>query len=198
MSFLLWILSYYSISLKPRGCTHICINTLTRTCKCKTVPWWTEHTISCMQILYRHQTLLPPVAARRTGWGLRCPCRTNLLLFRTLSLSENKEGASWRKAVPSYTQSSSAMDFRTWSSLPRDDSLEPLPLNWEMAYTETGMVYFIEWVLQQHPYIHSGTGQRDILESTESWLFKLCYTVDTESSRLLPKNAEFMLNRVSC
>uniref|UniRef100_A0A8C7RHH0 Membrane-associated guanylate kinase, WW and PDZ domain-containing protein 1 n=1 Tax=Oncorhynchus mykiss TaxID=8022 RepID=A0A8C7RHH0_ONCMY len=58
--------------------------------------------------------------------------------------NENKEGASWRKAVPSYTQSSSAMDFRTWSSLPRDDSLEPLPLNWEMAYTETGMVYFID------------------------------------------------------
>uniref|UniRef100_A0A8C7IJ56 Membrane-associated guanylate kinase, WW and PDZ domain-containing protein 3 n=1 Tax=Oncorhynchus kisutch TaxID=8019 RepID=A0A8C7IJ56_ONCKI len=59
-------------------------------------------------------------------------------------LPEHKEGASWRKAVPSYTQSSSAMDFRTWSSLPRDDSLEPLPLNWEMAYTETGMVYFID------------------------------------------------------
>lgn len=57
---------------------------------------------------------------------------------------EHKEGADWRKAVPSYTQSSSTMDFRTWSSLPRDDSLEPLPLNWEMAYTETGMVYFIE------------------------------------------------------
>uniref|UniRef100_A0A8C7RFK7 Membrane-associated guanylate kinase, WW and PDZ domain-containing protein 3 n=1 Tax=Oncorhynchus mykiss TaxID=8022 RepID=A0A8C7RFK7_ONCMY len=56
----------------------------------------------------------------------------------------SNEGASWRKAVPSYTQSSSAMDFRTWSSLPRDDSLEPLPLNWEMAYTETGMVYFID------------------------------------------------------
>lgn len=47
-------------------------------------------------------------------------------------------------------------------------------------------------------YIHSGTGQRDILESTESWLFKLCYAVDTESSRLLPKNADFLLNRVSC
>uniref|UniRef100_A0A8C5HJH7 Membrane-associated guanylate kinase, WW and PDZ domain-containing protein 3 n=1 Tax=Gouania willdenowi TaxID=441366 RepID=A0A8C5HJH7_GOUWI len=47
-------------------------------------------------------------------------------------------------AVPSYNQSSSSMDFRTWSSLPRDDSLEPLPLNWEMAYTETGMVYFID------------------------------------------------------
>ncbi|XP_029989386.1 membrane-associated guanylate kinase, WW and PDZ domain-containing protein 3 isoform X4 [Sphaeramia orbicularis] len=59
-------------------------------------------------------------------------------------LPEHKEGADWRKAVPSYTQSSSSMDFRTWSSLPRDDSLEPLPLNWEMAYTETGMVYFID------------------------------------------------------
>ncbi|XP_073324491.1 membrane-associated guanylate kinase, WW and PDZ domain-containing protein 3 [Pagrus major] len=59
-------------------------------------------------------------------------------------LPELKEGADWRKAVPSYTQSSSTMDFRTWSSLPRDDSLEPLPLNWEMAYTETGMVYFID------------------------------------------------------
>uniref|UniRef100_A0A8C9QYM2 Membrane associated guanylate kinase, WW and PDZ domain containing 3 n=1 Tax=Scleropages formosus TaxID=113540 RepID=A0A8C9QYM2_SCLFO len=50
----------------------------------------------------------------------------------------------WRKTVPSYTQSSSAMDLRIWSSLPRDDSLEPLPKNWEMAYTETGMVYFID------------------------------------------------------
>nr|XP_046238844.1 membrane-associated guanylate kinase, WW and PDZ domain-containing protein 3 isoform X2 [Scatophagus argus] len=59
-------------------------------------------------------------------------------------LPDHKEGADWRKAVPSYTQSSSTMDFRTWSSLPRDDSLEPLPLNWEMAYTETGMVYFID------------------------------------------------------
>ncbi|XP_071350166.1 membrane-associated guanylate kinase, WW and PDZ domain-containing protein 3 isoform X1 [Trachinotus anak] len=59
-------------------------------------------------------------------------------------LPELKERADWRKAVPSYTQSSSSMDFRTWSSLPRDDSLEPLPLNWEMAYTETGMVYFID------------------------------------------------------
>lgn len=56
----------------------------------------------------------------------------------------------WRKAVPSYTQSSGGgsgtLELRTWSSLPRDDSLEPLPYNWEMAYTETGMVYFIEWV----------------------------------------------------
>lgn len=58
----------------------------------------------------------------------------------------------WRKAVPSYTQSSGGgsaggsgtLEVRTWSSLARDESLEPLPYNWEMAYTETGMVYFIE------------------------------------------------------
>ena len=66
------------------------------------------------------------------------------LFFFFNSSPEHKEGADWRKAVPSYTQSSSMMDYRTWSSLPRDDSLEPLPFNWEMAYTETGMVYFIE------------------------------------------------------
>ncbi|XP_051997668.1 membrane-associated guanylate kinase, WW and PDZ domain-containing protein 3-like [Xyrauchen texanus] len=58
----------------------------------------------------------------------------------------------WRKTVPSYTQSSGGgsavgsgtLELRTWSSLPRDDSLEPLPYNWEMAYTDTGMVYFID------------------------------------------------------
>uniref|UniRef100_A0A8C2DZG1 Membrane-associated guanylate kinase, WW and PDZ domain-containing protein 3 n=1 Tax=Cyprinus carpio TaxID=7962 RepID=A0A8C2DZG1_CYPCA len=58
----------------------------------------------------------------------------------------------WRKAVPSYTQSSGGgsaggsgtLEVRTWSSLARDESLEPLPYNWEMAYTETGMVYFID------------------------------------------------------
>ncbi|GAA6068051.1 membrane-associated guanylate kinase, WW and PDZ domain-containing protein 3 isoform X1, partial [Tachysurus ichikawai] len=62
----------------------------------------------------------------------------------------------WRRPVPSYTQSNSSSSVtrgggsssselvRTWSSLSRDDSLEPLPYNWEMAYTETGMVYFIE------------------------------------------------------
>uniref|UniRef100_A0A3B4AFZ7 Membrane-associated guanylate kinase, WW and PDZ domain-containing protein 3 n=1 Tax=Periophthalmus magnuspinnatus TaxID=409849 RepID=A0A3B4AFZ7_9GOBI len=59
-------------------------------------------------------------------------------------LPELKDAADWRKTVPSYNQSSGNMDFRTWSSLPRDDSLEPLPYNWEMAYTETGMVYFID------------------------------------------------------
>uniref|UniRef100_A0A8C2K233 Membrane-associated guanylate kinase, WW and PDZ domain-containing protein 3 n=1 Tax=Cyprinus carpio TaxID=7962 RepID=A0A8C2K233_CYPCA len=58
----------------------------------------------------------------------------------------------WRKAVPSYTQSSGGgtaggsgtLEVHTWSSLARDESLEPLPYNWEMAYTETGMVYFID------------------------------------------------------
>ncbi|KPP78318.1 Membrane-associated guanylate kinase, WW and PDZ domain-containing protein 3-like, partial [Scleropages formosus] len=60
-------------------------------------------------------------------------------------LSEHQDGGpEWRKAVPSYNQSSSAMDFRMWSSLPRDESQEPLPPSWEMAYTETGMVYFID------------------------------------------------------
>lgn len=28
-----------------------------------------------------------------------------------------------------------------------NDDLGPLPDNWEMAYTEKGEVYFIEWVL---------------------------------------------------
>ncbi|KAK3574904.1 hypothetical protein QTP86_018369, partial [Hemibagrus guttatus] len=62
----------------------------------------------------------------------------------------------WRRPVPSYTQSNSSSSVtrgggsssselvRTWSSLSRDDSLEPLPYNWEMAYTEMGMVYFID------------------------------------------------------
>ncbi|XP_067095263.1 membrane-associated guanylate kinase, WW and PDZ domain-containing protein 3a isoform X1 [Osmerus mordax] len=59
-------------------------------------------------------------------------------------LTEHKDKAEWRKAVPSYNQSSSAMDFRSWSSLPRDEGQEPLPKSWEMAYTETGMVYFID------------------------------------------------------
>ncbi|XP_026099623.1 membrane-associated guanylate kinase, WW and PDZ domain-containing protein 3a isoform X2 [Carassius auratus] len=59
-------------------------------------------------------------------------------------LTEHKEGPEWRKAVPSYTQSSSSMDFRNWNTQPRDESQEPLPKNWEMAYTETGMVYFID------------------------------------------------------
>ncbi|XP_057557875.1 membrane-associated guanylate kinase, WW and PDZ domain-containing protein 3 isoform X3 [Hippopotamus amphibius kiboko] len=34
------------------------------------------------------------------------------------------------------------MDFRNY--MMRDENLEPLPQNWEMAYTDTGMIYFID------------------------------------------------------
>ncbi|XP_029911101.1 membrane-associated guanylate kinase, WW and PDZ domain-containing protein 3a isoform X2 [Myripristis murdjan] len=59
-------------------------------------------------------------------------------------LAEHKDKAEWRKTVPSYTQSAGAMDLRAWNTLSQDESQEPLPKNWEMAYTETGMVYFID------------------------------------------------------
>ncbi|KAM9855558.1 membrane-associated guanylate kinase, WW and PDZ domain-containing protein 3a [Aulostomus maculatus] len=59
-------------------------------------------------------------------------------------LAEHKDKAEWRKTVPSYNQSAGAMDLRAWNTLSQDDSQEPLPKNWEMAYTETGMVYFID------------------------------------------------------
>uniref|UniRef100_A0A674MR84 Membrane-associated guanylate kinase, WW and PDZ domain-containing protein 3 n=1 Tax=Takifugu rubripes TaxID=31033 RepID=A0A674MR84_TAKRU len=57
-------------------------------------------------------------------------------------LAEHKDKAEWRKKVPSYNQSAGAMDLHAWT--PQDESQEPLPKNWEMAYTETGMVYFID------------------------------------------------------
>lgn len=59
-------------------------------------------------------------------------------------LTEHKEATDWRKTVPSYTHPGSAMDLGAWSMLPGDESQETLPKNWEMAYTETGMVYFID------------------------------------------------------
>lgn len=59
---------------------------------------------------------------------------------------ENKErhsdSSDWMKPVPSYNQTSSSMDFRNYLS--REENLEPLPKNWEMAYTDTGMIYFID------------------------------------------------------
>ncbi|XP_077403451.1 membrane-associated guanylate kinase, WW and PDZ domain-containing protein 3a isoform X2 [Vanacampus margaritifer] len=58
--------------------------------------------------------------------------------------ADHKDKADWRKAVPSYNQSAAAMDLRAWSAMAQDDSQEALPKNWEMAYTETGMVYFID------------------------------------------------------
>ncbi|XP_030077789.1 membrane-associated guanylate kinase, WW and PDZ domain-containing protein 3 isoform X2 [Microcaecilia unicolor] len=46
------------------------------------------------------------------------------------------------RTIPSYNQTNSSMDFQNY--LTRDDNLEPLPKNWEMAYTDTGMIYFID------------------------------------------------------
>ncbi|XP_075766387.1 membrane-associated guanylate kinase, WW and PDZ domain-containing protein 3 isoform X2 [Pelodiscus sinensis] len=67
-------------------------------------------------------------------------------LLESGTYDENKErhsdSSDWMKPVPSYNQTSSSMDFRNYLS--RDESLEPLPKNWEMAYTDTGMVYFID------------------------------------------------------
>ncbi|KAJ0064712.1 hypothetical protein NL108_012319, partial [Boleophthalmus pectinirostris] len=57
-------------------------------------------------------------------------------------LTEHPEKAEWRRTVPSYTQSAAAMELRGWNH--QDENQEPLPKNWEMAYTETGMVYFID------------------------------------------------------
>ncbi|XP_028924246.1 membrane-associated guanylate kinase, WW and PDZ domain-containing protein 3 isoform X5 [Ornithorhynchus anatinus] len=63
-----------------------------------------------------------------------------------VSVTENKDrysdSSDWMKTVPSYNQTNSSMDFRNY--LTRDESLEPLPKNWEMAYTDTGMIYFID------------------------------------------------------
>uniref|UniRef100_G3W9T2 Membrane-associated guanylate kinase, WW and PDZ domain-containing protein 3 n=1 Tax=Sarcophilus harrisii TaxID=9305 RepID=G3W9T2_SARHA len=60
--------------------------------------------------------------------------------------AENKErhseSSDWMKTVPSYNQTNSSMDFRNYMA--RDENLEPLPKNWEMAYTDTGMIYFID------------------------------------------------------
>lgn len=73
------------------------------------------------------------------------PRPSSVSLPMTLSPScaaDHKDKAEWRKTVPSYNQSAGAMDLRVWNT--QDESQEPLPKNWEMAYTETGMVYFIE------------------------------------------------------
>ncbi|NXE50249.1 MAGI3 protein, partial [Casuarius casuarius] len=55
---------------------------------------------------------------------------------------KHSDSSDWMKPVPSYNQTSSSMDFRNYLS--RDETLEPLPKNWEMAYTDTGMIYFID------------------------------------------------------
>nr|UDP83075.1 MAGI3 [Scophthalmus maximus] len=92
-------------------------------------------------------TLSPPVSF--SFYHLPYPYSHPLPLSVSMPVSlspcrapEHKDKAEWRKTVPSYTQSAGAMDLRVWNT--QDDSQEPLPKNWEMAYTETGMVYFID------------------------------------------------------
>lgn len=92
-------------------------------------------------------TLSPPVSF--SFYHLPYPYSQPLPLSVSMPVSlspcvapEHKDKAEWRKTVPSYNQSAGAMDLRVWST--QDESQEPLPKNWEMAYTETGMVYFIE------------------------------------------------------
>lgn len=82
-------------------------------------------------------------------YHLPCPYSQPIPLSVSMPVSlvpclvpEHKDKAEWRKTVPSYNQSAGAMDLHVWST--QDESQEPLPKNWEMAYTETGMVYFIE------------------------------------------------------
>uniref|UniRef100_A0A1A8I0N9 Membrane-associated guanylate kinase, WW and PDZ domain-containing protein 3 n=1 Tax=Nothobranchius kuhntae TaxID=321403 RepID=A0A1A8I0N9_NOTKU len=57
-------------------------------------------------------------------------------------VGEHTDKVDWRRTVPSYHQSAGSMDLQVWNTL--DESQEPLPKSWEMAYTETGMVYFID------------------------------------------------------
>ncbi|XP_010629568.1 membrane-associated guanylate kinase, WW and PDZ domain-containing protein 3 isoform X1 [Fukomys damarensis] len=60
----------------------------------------------------------------------------------TENRERHSESSEWMKTVPSYNQTNSSMDFRNY--MMRDENLEPLPKNWEMAYTDTGMIYFID------------------------------------------------------
>ncbi|XP_068125818.1 membrane-associated guanylate kinase, WW and PDZ domain-containing protein 3 isoform X2 [Hyperolius riggenbachi] len=60
----------------------------------------------------------------------------------TGSAEHRQEATDWGKTVPSYNQTNSNMDFRNY--LTQSENLEPLPKNWEMAYTEAGMIYFID------------------------------------------------------
>lgn len=55
---------------------------------------------------------------------------------------DRQESIEWGKTVPSYNQTTSTMDFRNY--LTQGENVEPLPKNWEMAYTDAGMIYFIE------------------------------------------------------
>ncbi|XP_063735777.1 membrane-associated guanylate kinase, WW and PDZ domain-containing protein 3a isoform X4 [Eleginops maclovinus] len=58
-----------------------------------------------------------------------------------LTAEHQDQAAEWRRSVPSYSQSAGG-DPSAWQ--PQDESQEALPQSWETAYTETGMVYFID------------------------------------------------------
>ena len=66
----------------------------------------------------------------------------HFLFWMAENRERHSESSDWMKTVPSYNQTNSSMDFRNY--MMRDENLEPLPKNWEMAYTDTGMIYFIE------------------------------------------------------
>ncbi|XP_042198034.1 membrane-associated guanylate kinase, WW and PDZ domain-containing protein 3a isoform X3 [Callorhinchus milii] len=51
--------------------------------------------------------------------------------------------ADW-KSVPVSSHPDGSSDFQYLDTLTREEALEPLPRNWEMAYTDNGMVYFID------------------------------------------------------
>uniref|UniRef100_A0A4W3IUP0 Membrane associated guanylate kinase, WW and PDZ domain containing 3 n=1 Tax=Callorhinchus milii TaxID=7868 RepID=A0A4W3IUP0_CALMI len=48
------------------------------------------------------------------------------------------------KSVPVSSHPDGSSDFQYLDTLTREEALEPLPRNWEMAYTDNGMVYFID------------------------------------------------------
>ncbi|XP_060701260.1 membrane-associated guanylate kinase, WW and PDZ domain-containing protein 3a isoform X2 [Hemiscyllium ocellatum] len=51
-------------------------------------------------------------------------------------------GTSYPGPGPSHTEG--VTEFRYLDPVTREDLVEPLPSNWEMAYTDSGMIYFID------------------------------------------------------
>ncbi|XP_055510373.1 membrane-associated guanylate kinase, WW and PDZ domain-containing protein 3a isoform X3 [Leucoraja erinacea] len=58
---------------------------------------------------------------------------------------------------PGPSQTDGVSEFRYLDPVAREDSMEPLPSNWEMAYTDSGMIYFIDapWPVECPPFFHS-------------------------------------------
>ena len=85
---------------------------------------------------------LPHLCSRPRPFSVSLPAA--FILCPSPAEHPDPDASEWRKSVPSYSQSAAAMDPQAWAALSRDESQDPLPKNMEMAYTETGMVYFIE------------------------------------------------------